>query len=117
MATARPVVVSDLPPLVELVGDLAGGRTDAVAAAQEAVALHVRGLVATPDDPASWAGALRVLLYDPALRAHMGHAARRWVSEHRTWDAAARTYADLYARVLNIAGPDPSENEGAVRAS
>ncbi|MDV3219808.1 glycosyltransferase family 4 protein [Intrasporangium sp.] len=101
MATARPVVVSDLPPLVELVG----------------AASPARGLVAAPDDAASWAEALKVLLYDPALRATMGQAARRWVSDNRTWDAAARTYADLYARVLNIAGPDPSEDEGATRAS
>jgi glycosyltransferase involved in cell wall biosynthesis len=101
MATARPVVVSDLPPLVDLVG--AGPPS--------------RGLVAAPDEPTSWAGALEVLLYDPALRATMGQAARRWVSENRTWDAAARTYADLYARVLNIAWPDPSEDEGATRAS
>ena len=74
-------------------------------------------LVAGPDDPSSWAEALRVLLYDPRLRATMGQAARRWVCENRTWDAAARTYIDLYARVLNIAGPDPSEDEGATRAS
>jgi glycosyltransferase involved in cell wall biosynthesis len=101
MATARPVVVSDLPPLLDLVGS--GSPT--------------RGLVAAPDDPSSWAEALKVLLYDPRLRATMGQAARRWVCENRTWDAAARTYIDLYARVLNIAGPDPSEDEGATRAS
>jgi glycosyltransferase involved in cell wall biosynthesis len=101
MATARPVVVSDLPPLLDLVGSGSPRR----------------GLVAAPDDPSSWAEALKVLLYDPRLRATMGQAARRWVCENRTWDAAARTYIDLYARVLNIAGPDPSEDEGATRAS
>ncbi|GAA6525248.1 glycosyltransferase family 4 protein [Intrasporangium sp. DVR] len=103
MATARPVIVSDLPPLVELVG----------AASDE----DQRGVVAAPDDPVSWAGALRVLLYDPALRARMGQAARQWVHESRTWDAAALTYADLYARVLNGTGQTPDEDEGATRGS
>ncbi len=115
MATARPVVVSDLPPLIELVGadrvEREGVRRDDSWRAAE------RGLVAAPDDPVSWAEALRVLLYDPALRAGMGQAARRWVHESRTWDAAAVTYADLYARVLNVTGHAPDDDEGATRGS
>ncbi|MDC5696750.1 glycosyltransferase family 4 protein [Intrasporangium calvum] len=109
MATARPVVVSDLPPLVELVGADEGLRTEGEPPS--------RGLVAAPDDPASWAEALKVLLYDPALRTRMGQSARRWVHENRTWGAAELTYADLYARVLNLTGTAPDRNEGATRGT
>lgn len=112
MATGRPVIVSDLPPLVEL-----AGADQLLEPGEEAPGIGPRGLVAAADDPASWEGALSTLLYDPALRADMGLAARRWVIEHRTWDAAARTYGDLYARVLNVAQSDPREDEGVVRAS
>lgn len=82
MATARPVVVSDLPPLLELVGD--GLDTEP------------RGLAATAGDAASWSEALRRLLYDSTLRADLGAAGRNWVAEHRTWKAAAATYAGIY---------------------
>ncbi|AXG14631.1 glycosyltransferase family 4 protein [Intrasporangium calvum] len=109
MATGRPVIVSELPPLVELVGPAGGNDGPA--------APGLRGLLAAPDDPVAWAEALKVLLYDPALRTRMGRAARRWVRENRTWDAAALTYADLYARVLNVTGTAPAQDEGATRGS
>jgi glycosyltransferase involved in cell wall biosynthesis len=81
MATARPVVASDLPPLREIVEP---GRTGAIARA---------------GDPASLAAAIEPLLSEPTERSRMGETARRWVAQHRTWDAAARAYRDLYERL------------------
>ena len=81
MATARPVVASDLPPLCEIVEP---GHTGAIARA---------------DDPDSLAAAIEPLLSEPAERSRMGETARRWVAQHRTWDAAARAYRDLYERL------------------
>lgn len=88
MATGRPVLVSDLPPLLELVG-LAGP-------ADAEVDGPPRGLRAAADDVHSWAEALRTLLYDSTLRVDLGTAARAWTAEHRTWKAAAATYAGIY---------------------
>jgi len=81
MATARPVVASDLPPLCEIVEP---GHTGAIARA---------------DDPDSLAAAIEPLLSEPAERSRMGETARRWVAQHRTWDAAARAYRDLYEQL------------------
>jgi glycosyltransferase involved in cell wall biosynthesis len=81
MATGRPVVVSDLAPLREIVETEHTGTT------------------AAPGDPESLAHALQPLLYDPTDRKRMGGAARQWVAEHRTWAIAARRYRDLYARL------------------
>lgn len=41
--------------------------------------------------PQDWAAALAELWCDPTARRELGTAARRWVTEHHTWDAAART--------------------------
>ncbi|WP_460458601.1 glycosyltransferase family 4 protein, partial [Angustibacter peucedani] len=78
MASGRPVVASDLPPLRETVTD---GET---------------GLLVPPDDPSALAGAMIPLLYDADARHRMGRAARSWVLEHRTWHQAARWYGALY---------------------
>jgi glycosyltransferase involved in cell wall biosynthesis len=78
MATGRPVVASDLPPLREIVTP---GQT---------------GVLATAGNPESLVEATEPLLFDPAERKRMGANARQWVADHRTWDSAARTYRDLY---------------------
>ncbi len=78
MASGRPVVASDLPPLRETVQD------------------GVTGLLVTPEDASGLAEALRPLLYDADARHRMGRAARSWVLEHRTWHQAARWYGSLY---------------------
>jgi glycosyltransferase involved in cell wall biosynthesis len=41
--------------------------------------------------PAEWSRVLAGLWADAAARRELGRAARRWVVEHHTWDAAART--------------------------
>ncbi|MDA0631810.1 glycosyltransferase family 4 protein [Nonomuraea sp. MCN248] len=78
MALGKPVVLSDLPALSELVG------TDGA------------GLLVPPGDPAELAKALDGLAQDPARRAAMGEAGRAEVAAKRTWSRVAETYQALY---------------------
>jgi glycosyltransferase involved in cell wall biosynthesis len=78
MATGRPVVASDLPPLREIIDPGSAGA------------------LAPSGDADRLAAALEDLVADPAGRARMGQAARRWVREQRTWDTAALRYRELY---------------------
>lgn len=78
MAMHLPVVVSDLPALLEIVG---GGT---------------RGRAFAAGDPEDLAGVLRQLAHDPALREQLADAGRRWVLERRTWRAAAARYDAVY---------------------
>lgn len=81
LATGRPIVVSDLPPLRELVE------------ACEA------GLVAAPDDVDAWVTAM-LRLYAPHDRSDFGARARRWATQHRTWTAASDRYAQIYRELI-----------------
>lgn len=78
MALGKPVVLSDLPALSELVGS------------------DGAGLLVPPGDPAALAKALAGLREDPARRAEMGEAGRAEVAAKRTWSRVAETYRDLY---------------------
>ena len=71
MASARPVVASNLPALAEIVED------------------RVTGLLATAGDPASFAAAIREILSDPERAAKFGAAGRERVLQERTWAANA----------------------------
>ena len=82
MASRRPVLLSRLPALEELVEEGVTGRT-------------------TPaGDVDAWAGAVTDLLDNPAAAADMGRRARAWVVAERTWAANAERYTALYARLL-----------------
>ncbi|GAA1149661.1 glycosyltransferase family 4 protein [Ornithinicoccus hortensis] len=81
MGGGLPVLVSDLPPLVELVPP---GRF---------------GAAAPPGDPAAWAEEMRRLRYAPEHARTMGAQARDWVSRHGTWAAAADRYAEVYGEI------------------
>lgn len=81
MATGRPVLVSDLPPLRELVETSGAGE------------------VAAPDDVDAWVGAITRLYAHPD-RTAMGARARQWVLEHRTWSAAADRYQSIYRAAI-----------------
>jgi glycosyltransferase involved in cell wall biosynthesis len=72
MAAARPMLVSDLPVVREVLQD---GKS---------------ALMCTPDDVESFAKALRLLAADPDLRGRLGRAARRKLEEEYTWDIRAR---------------------------
>lgn len=81
---ARPVVLSDLPALTEALP----------AEAHSAV---------VPGDAARWAEELSRLAEDTQTRWDMGRSGRRFVEQHRTWDAVGRAYTDLY-RELGVGG-------------
>ncbi|GAB2482091.1 glycosyltransferase family 4 protein [Streptosporangium sandarakinum] len=78
MALGKPVVLSDLPALSELVG------TDGA------------GLLVPPGDPEALADALAELREDPERRAAMGEAGRAEVAAKRTWSRVAETYREIY---------------------
>src|SRR5690606_12303062 len=82
MALGKPVVLSDLPALAELIGT------------------EGAGLLVPPGDPEALADALAELRDDPKRRAEMGEAGRAEVAAKRTWSRVAETYRDLY-RSLN----------------
>ncbi len=81
MASGRPVVVTRAGSLPELVVE---GET---------------GWVVPPSDPAALRKAVERLMADRALAERMGAAARRHVSQHFTWEAAARRGLQFYRRL------------------
>ena len=81
MAMARPIVVSAVPALQEIVSDGETGRTFAV------------------EDGAALATVVAELLDDPDQRERLGSAARTWVSDHRTWAQNGQRYLELYRRL------------------
>ena len=87
MASGVPLVVSDLPALVE------------VAAPDE------RGLSFPAGDIDGLVAALERLLDDPALAARLGAAGQAWVAAERTWASNGRRYRDLYA-LIGVRLPD-----------
>lgn len=78
MALGKPVVLSDLPALSELVGS------------------DGAGLLVPPGDPAELAKALAGLREDPARRQAMGEAGKAEVAAKRTWGRVAETYREIY---------------------
>lgn len=62
------------------------------------VADGVQGRIAEGAEPL--AAAIAALLEDPDAAATLGDAGRRYVTEHRSWDAAVRAYEALYADAL-----------------
>ncbi|MEZ0076606.1 glycosyltransferase family 4 protein [Planotetraspora sp. GP83] len=78
MALGKPVVLSDLPALSELVG--AEGA----------------GLLVPAGDPSELAKALAALRDDPERRRTMGEAGKAEVAAKRTWSSLARTYRTIY---------------------
>jgi glycosyltransferase involved in cell wall biosynthesis len=82
LSMARPLVVSNLPALVE------------IAEPEE------RGLVFAEGDPAALADALERLIDDPALRERMGQAGRDWVVRARRWVDNGPKFREVYRAVL-----------------
>lgn len=81
MAMARPILVSGVAPLAELV--LASGG----------------GLVVEKGSVAALSAGLARLLGDAGLRARLGDAGRAWVAAERGWSCAAGAAAAAVARV------------------
>jgi glycosyltransferase involved in cell wall biosynthesis len=81
MALERPIIVSDLPALREVVTP---GET---------------GLVFRAEDADDLAARIGELLDDPGLRARLGSQARQWVLTERTWASNGARYRELYERL------------------
>lgn len=83
LAAARPVVVTDVGGVAELVEDR---RT---------------GLVVPPDDPAALAQGLLTLLTDPAFAEELGLCGRRRVQRRFSTERFVRQYEALYERLAS----------------
>jgi glycosyltransferase involved in cell wall biosynthesis len=82
LAMARPLVVAELPALLEI-------------AAPEA-----RGLAFPAGDAAGLATAVERLIDDPALAMRIGTAGREWVASERSWEANGPRFREVYREVL-----------------
>lgn len=83
MALERPIIVSDLPALKEIVGEN-----------------EERGLIAQPADVDSLVTQLQRYIDDPVLRKSKVDAAREWVFTERTWSSNAKRYESIYRRLI-----------------
>jgi glycosyltransferase involved in cell wall biosynthesis len=81
MAAGVPLVTSDLPPLLEIIGD------------------GERGVAFAAGDSAALADVLDDLRTDPDRRAKLAASAREWVVAERQWAANGERYAELYRRL------------------
>lgn len=81
MANGTPIIASDLPPLRELITDSGAG------------------LAFPPEDAAAMAAAIEELMNDKDKYKRASEAARRNAA-NLTWDVNTRSYADLYASLL-----------------
>ena len=84
MAMERPLVVSQLPALLELISD----------------PIEPRGLAFPVDDADALATAIGRLIDDPALARRLGLAGRAWVAAERTWAANGPRYRAVYEEVI-----------------
>jgi glycosyltransferase involved in cell wall biosynthesis len=83
MAMGKPLVVSDLPALVE------------IAAPGE------RGLAFPHGDADGLADAIETLIDQPETRRRFGQAGRDWVLAERTWGRNGERYRELYVDLLD----------------
>jgi glycosyltransferase involved in cell wall biosynthesis len=82
LAMERPLVVADLPALLEIAEP------------------EVRGLAFRAGDAGALADVLERLMDDPALGERVGRAGREWVARERSWRANGTRFADVYRQVL-----------------
>ncbi|GAB2885730.1 glycosyltransferase [Microbulbifer echini] len=86
MALERPIVVTDLPALKEIVGEN-----------------EERGLVAKPADVDSLVEKLQDYINNPAMRESKVKTAKKWVFAERTWSANAKRYDSIYRHLIAVA--------------
>jgi glycosyltransferase involved in cell wall biosynthesis len=70
-----------------------------IAGNEELVMDDKTGFLVPSEDIERLQTALKKLLSDPALREHMGGAARRQVEDNYSWETTARQYALLLEKV------------------
>jgi glycosyltransferase involved in cell wall biosynthesis len=90
MALGRPVLVSRLAPLLELVQP------------------GVTGAAFTAGNAADLASACLELLRHPDMRRQLGEAGRAWVVRERQWSATLRDYPRAYAAVMRSRAGEPA---------
>jgi glycosyltransferase involved in cell wall biosynthesis len=78
MAQGKPIIVSDLQPLTEIVKH------------------RETGLVFKAGSVSSLAEAIKLLYSDPAFAAELAESGRRWVINNRTWKHNVVLYERLY---------------------
>jgi glycosyltransferase involved in cell wall biosynthesis len=93
-------------PLVLLEGMAIGVPVvaSAVGGVPEVVEHGGTGLLVDRQAPERYAAAVRRLLHEPDLRAHVIAAARRRVAERFSWNAVRQAYLDIYREALQIRG-------------
>lgn len=84
MAMERPLLVADLPALLEVAGH------------------DERGLSFRAEDPESLAAQAARLVDDPELRLTLGRAGRGWVANERTWAHNGQRYLEAYGRLTKM---------------
>ncbi|MFZ5548510.1 MAG: glycosyltransferase [Pseudomonadota bacterium] len=82
MALGRPLIVTDLPALREVVGE------------------GERGMLVESANAESLADAIVRCAADRPSLEQTASRARQWVFEHRTWKANARRYIEIYEQVI-----------------
>jgi glycosyltransferase involved in cell wall biosynthesis len=82
MQAGRPLVMSDLPALAEIVDD---GKT---------------GRLYPPEDVDSLTNIIHELLEDESMRAELGTAAANWVSAERTWSKVVEGTTQVYHELI-----------------
>jgi glycosyltransferase involved in cell wall biosynthesis len=82
-SVGTPVVLSDIPPLVELVGRAGGGVT-------------------AKREPQAVADAIISILDDPQLARLLGEAGREFWSRAHTIGAVAQRYEEIYSRLCDV---------------
>jgi predicted glycoside hydrolase/deacetylase ChbG (UPF0249 family)/glycosyltransferase involved in cell wall biosynthesis len=102
MAMERAVVVSGVEALEEMI---LPGRT---------------GLTFRPEDPGDLASVLEPLVRSDARRRELGRAARKWVSDHRTWEGNGHRYRALVQALsrdtIRESAPGPAVQSGSIRS-
>lgn len=81
LALAKPIIVSDVAPLREIVGE------------------NERGLIFENGSVTDLASRIRQLMDDPGLSQELAHAGREWVVENRNWENVVRIFVDVYAQL------------------
>lgn len=82
MAAGLPIVTSDLPHQTRIIGQSRAG------------------LLARPEDPASFAAAIRQLVEDPALARQLGSNGQRAFRDQFSWESQMPALIDFYDHVL-----------------
>lgn len=81
LALAKPIIVSDVQPLREIVGD------------------NDRGLMFESGNVGDFACTIQYFMDNPELMASCGNAGRDWVVEKRNWGNVVQTFVQAYKRL------------------